>query len=125
MGDRSKRAKVAELSVNPPEALAKAAYKVQIKKETEVGYRAVKLSAENNNIKLPTKMDPGEALSLKIQMKSIRLSGIAQCNKILKSIQLFPLSWKKSRSSYHQIYPLQKLVLPVLFRVYWTTLSTE
>ena len=49
LGDRSKRAKVAELSANHPEALAKAAFKVQIKSENSERMVLAKSSDRNNN----------------------------------------------------------------------------
>ena len=65
LGKSSKRAKVAELAQNHPDALAKAAYKTQ--HTVEIDKRQfVTVKNNNNNDKMPVKMNPAEALSLKI-----------------------------------------------------------
>ena len=67
LGECSKRAKVAELAKNNPDALAKAAYKTQ---HTVKIYKRefVTVKNNNNNDKMPVKMNPAEALSLKISI---------------------------------------------------------
>ena len=68
LGDRSKRAKVAELSCNPSEALIKAAFRAQqISGSGDASLVVLKASTSNNNTQQPSRMEAGEALSLKIQ----------------------------------------------------------
>ena len=60
------KGKVAELAKNNPDALAKAAYKTQ--HTVKIDKREfVTVKNNNNNDKMPVKMNPAEALSLKIQ----------------------------------------------------------